>query len=102
MWPRWTTGTPTLPTSPVASGESGSYPVWVGRSRGAVSAWTRYESMLNLAFASSPATILCPYDMRAVSANVVADAYRTHPQIMQGTNKVASHTYREPEDFLLD
>ena len=24
MWPRWTTGTPTLPTSPRASGESGS------------------------------------------------------------------------------
>ena len=24
MWPRWTTGTPTLPTSPMAIGESGS------------------------------------------------------------------------------
>jgi hypothetical protein len=33
MWPRWTTGTPTLPTSPRASSESGSYPVWVGRSK---------------------------------------------------------------------
>ena len=33
MWPRWATGTPTLPTSPAASGESGSYPVCVGRSK---------------------------------------------------------------------
>ena len=24
MWPRWDTGTPTLPTSPAASGASGS------------------------------------------------------------------------------
>jgi hypothetical protein len=30
--PRCGTGTPTLPTSPWASGSSGSYPVWVGRS----------------------------------------------------------------------
>ncbi len=33
MCPRWATGTPTLPTSPAASGASGSYPVWVGRSK---------------------------------------------------------------------
>ena len=33
MSPRWTTGTPTLPTSPRASSSSGSYPVWVGRSK---------------------------------------------------------------------
>jgi transcriptional regulator with XRE-family HTH domain len=77
-------------------------PVWVGRPAAETHAWTRYESMINLAFASSPATILCPYDTRAVSASVVADAYRTHPQITQGTNEVASHTYREPADFLLD
>jgi hypothetical protein len=32
MWPRWATGTPTLPTSPRAKGSSGSYPVCVGRS----------------------------------------------------------------------
>jgi hypothetical protein len=33
MWPMCATGTPTLPTSPLASGSSGSYPVWVGRSK---------------------------------------------------------------------
>ncbi len=33
MWPRWATGTPTLPTSPAAAGSSGSYPIWVGRSK---------------------------------------------------------------------
>ncbi|RAO57299.1 hypothetical protein PSN01_03128 [Micromonospora saelicesensis] len=33
MSPRWATGTPTRPTSPEASSWSGSYPVWVGRSK---------------------------------------------------------------------
>ncbi len=33
MSPRWATGTPTRPTSPAASSWSGSYPVWVGRSK---------------------------------------------------------------------
>ena len=33
MCPRWAIGTPTLPTSPRAIGLSGSYPVWVGRSK---------------------------------------------------------------------
>jgi hypothetical protein len=33
MSPRWEIGTPTRPTSPVASGSSESYPHWVGRSK---------------------------------------------------------------------
>ena len=33
MSPRCATGTPTRPTSPAASSSSGSYPVWVGRSK---------------------------------------------------------------------
>ena len=33
MSPMLQTGTPTLPTSPRASGWSLSYPVWVGRSK---------------------------------------------------------------------
>ena len=33
MSPRCATGTPTRPTSPEASSWSGSYPVWVGRSK---------------------------------------------------------------------
>jgi transcriptional regulator with XRE-family HTH domain len=77
-------------------------PVWAGRSAAETNTWTRYESMINLALASSPATIVCPYDVRSVSADVVVDAHRTHPEVLQGTNKAASRTYREPEAFLLD
>ena len=76
-------------------------PVWAGRSAAETHAWTRYESMINLAFASSPATIVCPYDVRAVPTDVVADAHRTHPEVTHGPNNSASRTYREPADFLL-
>src|SRR5260370_9858562 len=41
-------------------------PVWAGRSDAEVIDWTRYESMINLALASAPATFMCPYDARSV------------------------------------
>ena len=55
MWPRCATGTPTLPTSPRAMIESGSYPVCVGRSNAIDSpVWpfarlVRYNSLLFVA-----------------------------------------------------
>jgi transcriptional regulator with XRE-family HTH domain len=76
-------------------------PVWAGRSDAEITMWTRYESMINLSFASSPATIVCPYDTRALPEEIVADARRTHPEVAHGTDATASLTYREPLDFLL-
>jgi transcriptional regulator with XRE-family HTH domain len=76
-------------------------PVWTGRSDDEVTAWTRYESIINLAFASSPATIVCPYDVRSLPAAIVADALQTHPEVAHGSDVTASAAYREPEDFLL-
>jgi transcriptional regulator with XRE-family HTH domain len=76
-------------------------PVWAGRSRPEITAWFRYESLVNLAFASAPATIVCPYDTRSVPAKVVADARRTHPEATHEATVTMSPTYQEPEDFLL-
>jgi transcriptional regulator with XRE-family HTH domain len=76
-------------------------PVWAGRSRSEVGAWTRYESILNLSFASSPATIVCPYDARSVERRVVTGAQHTHPEIEDHGGVSLSSAYREPEDFLL-
>jgi transcriptional regulator with XRE-family HTH domain len=77
-------------------------PVWAGRSGAEITAWTRYESFLNLSFASSPATIVCPYDTRSLPEEVVADARLTHPKLGDGVDATLNPTYREPEDFLLD
>jgi transcriptional regulator with XRE-family HTH domain len=76
-------------------------PIWEGRSDAEVLAWTRFESLLNLAFASSPVTIVCPYDTRSVPEEIVTDAHRTHPEVARGSEATASPLYREAEDFLL-
>jgi hypothetical protein len=76
-------------------------PVWAGRSDPEITAWTRYESLLNLAFASSPATIVCPYDVRSLPPDVVEQARQTHPEVAHGDETTASTTYREPAEFLL-
>ena len=77
-------------------------PIWAGRTAGEIAAWTRYESMINLSFASSPATIMCPYDLRTAPDSVVADALRTHPQVAHASGTTTSPGYREPADLLLD
>jgi transcriptional regulator with XRE-family HTH domain len=74
---------------------------WTADSDAQIAAWTRYESLVNLAFASSPATILCTYDERTFSASDVANAQRTHPEIVCGSSATASASYQRPEDLLL-
>jgi transcriptional regulator with XRE-family HTH domain len=77
-------------------------PVWVGRSPKEVKAWTRYESLINLVFASAPATFMCAYDTRSAPAGVLADAQRTHPELELADGVAASPSYQHPEDWLLE
>lgn len=77
-------------------------PIWKGRSPAEITAWGCYESLVNIAFASSPATIICPYDVAALPEELVDDARRTHPEVAHGRRATASATYRPPEDLLLD
>ena len=67
-----------------------------------IAAWIRYESLVNLAFASSPATIICTYDEESLPEGVIADALLTHPEFAHGSNATGNHSYREPEQFLVD
>jgi hypothetical protein len=75
---------------------------WGGGSRAEIEAWTRYESLVSLTFAASPATILCTYDERAFSSAAIADARCTHPEIVCGPDTTTSPEYRRPEQLLLD
>jgi transcriptional regulator with XRE-family HTH domain len=63
--------------------------------------WTRYESLLNLIFAGSPMTILCPYDAKALDPAIVSDARHTHPELVQGGETTASPSFTEPGRFAL-
>ncbi|MBG0826649.1 sensor histidine kinase [Planomonospora sp. ID67723] len=74
-------------------------PVWHGRTPAEEAEWTRYESVINAAFADSPAWIVCPYDTRVLPERVVADARRTHPNLLAGSAAQISHVYADPAAF---
>ena len=77
-------------------------PVWTGGTEAENRAWIRYESMVNLSLAASPATIMCTYGTRTVSPSIVADAPCTHPHVHVGADSVASPEYRPPHALLLE
>ncbi|WP_328498196.1 sensor histidine kinase [Streptomyces sp. NBC_00414] len=75
-------------------------PIWPGRGEFETREWMRYESLLNVAFADTGHWILCPYDARALSAEVVCSASRTHPELALGARETAaSACYADPADF---
>jgi transcriptional regulator with XRE-family HTH domain len=76
-------------------------PVWAGRSRAQVRRWCRYESLLNLAFAALPVTIICPYDERTVTPSILRQARATHPETIGGGLTAASSDYVPPSAFVL-
>src|SRR5947207_5572316 len=70
-------------------------PVWAGRDALETAEWKRFDALVNLAFAETPTSMLCPYDSRTVPAEVVADARRTHPWL-DGTR---NESYLDPAAF---
>jgi hypothetical protein len=77
-------------------------PVWTGRSPAEVIEWIRFESMLNLLLASSPATMVCPYDARGLPDTVLTAAQCTHPEVALAGDVTRNPAYREPVEFLLN
>jgi transcriptional regulator with XRE-family HTH domain len=73
-----------------------------GRSAAEIASWTRYESIVNIAFAASPATIVCSYDERTWPEQTISDARRTHPLVARGSRATPNPEYRDPADLLLD
>jgi anti-sigma regulatory factor (Ser/Thr protein kinase) len=58
-------------------------PVWAGRSDAALDECARHESLLDVAFTRGRSwRLLCPYDLDALTPNVIDAARRTHPALM--------------------
>ncbi|MEU9169133.1 anti-sigma factor RsbA family regulatory protein [Streptomyces sp. NPDC048420] len=57
-------------------------PIWAGRSATEYPACVQHEALINAAFEGRDVTILCPYDTRRLDPQVVADAYATHPVVI--------------------
>jgi anti-sigma regulatory factor (Ser/Thr protein kinase) len=74
-------------------------PIWPGRSTAEVVEATRHEALINLAFATAPVSILCPYDTSGLSQSVVEDAERTHPHLVCSVDEFVSAHYTDPVDL---
>jgi anti-sigma regulatory factor (Ser/Thr protein kinase) len=72
-------------------------PIWAGRTSAEYPACVQHEAMINLAFAESDVTILCPYDARRLTRAVLADAERTHPVIVTAERRRPSDGYGPPD-----
>lgn len=60
-----------------------SEPLWPGRTPAEIREATRHEALANLAFAATPAAILCLYDRAGLETGVLADARVTHPGVIE-------------------
>jgi anti-sigma regulatory factor (Ser/Thr protein kinase) len=70
-------------------------PIWKGRDADELVECQRHESLLNVAFAGGrPWWLLCPYDTAQLDPEVVAEARRSHPFVLDGSGHAASTTYR--------
>jgi anti-sigma regulatory factor (Ser/Thr protein kinase) len=67
--------------------------IWPGRSAAELCEATRHEALLNLAFATVPATIVCPYDITGLGSAVADEAECTHPSILRNGRTRAADGY---------
>jgi anti-sigma regulatory factor (Ser/Thr protein kinase) len=74
-------------------------PIWAGRSPAELSECQRHEALLNLAFADTgPWRLLCPYDTATLPADVLEEAHRSHPVIVDRDEERSSATYRDLDE----
>lgn len=71
-------------------------PIWPGRSDLEYPACVQHEALINTAFEGRDATLLCPYDASGLPQNVLDDAHRTHPVVIDRARRVASERYIDP------
>jgi anti-sigma regulatory factor (Ser/Thr protein kinase) len=71
-------------------------PAWAGRSAAELVEAARHEALINLAFSGKPVTVLCPYDAAGLPPDVLADAERTHPELLDTDGARPSPAYLGP------
>jgi anti-sigma regulatory factor (Ser/Thr protein kinase) len=70
-------------------------PVHAGRSPTELTECQLHEALLNVAFdVATPFWLLCPYDLEALTVEVIDEARRTHPFVAQGDERRACDAFR--------
>lgn len=73
-------------------------PVWPGRTPLEYPACAAHELLINTVFAGRDAAILCPYDAVMLNRAAIADAWRTHPVMIEAGERVPSPSFGDPVD----
>jgi anti-sigma regulatory factor (Ser/Thr protein kinase) len=71
-------------------------PGWQCGTPDEITEWTRYESIVNQAFADIDASVLCLYDERTTATAVVDGALRTHPELLCDSGPRPNEAYADP------
>ena len=69
-------------------------PIWPGRRSAEIVESQRHEELLNVAFRSEPLWLLCPYDVAGLDPEIIAEARRSHPRVVDGSGGWPSPDYR--------
>jgi anti-sigma regulatory factor (Ser/Thr protein kinase) len=77
-------------------------PIWLGRNSDETAEAIRHEALINLAFAGSPVTVLCPYDGDVLPRDVIDASWRIHPVVIDGGLARISGRYGDPEAVYAD
>ncbi len=71
-------------------------PGWERGSPAEIAEWTRYESLVNQAFAAIDASVLCVYDRRTAAPGVIEGVLRSHPELVDDDGPGPNGAYRDP------
>jgi anti-sigma regulatory factor (Ser/Thr protein kinase) len=66
---------------------------WPGRSASELREIARYEMLMNLAFAGSAISMLCPYDAAGLPGSVTSAVRASHPWVRQAGREIRSGDY---------
>jgi anti-sigma regulatory factor (Ser/Thr protein kinase) len=68
-------------------------PIWPGRTAAEYPACAQHEALINMSFTGRRVTILCPYDVEGLAAEVIREAARTHPVLRDASREWFSADY---------
>ena len=77
-------------------------PIWLGRNADETTEAIRHEALINLSFANSDMTVLCPYDTDTLPKRVVHESWRIHPVLIDGGSPRVSGSYGDPREVYRD
>jgi anti-sigma regulatory factor (Ser/Thr protein kinase) len=74
-------------------------PPWPLASPAGIREWARHEAIINVAFAGTPVTFVCPYAAHALPAAIIEHARSTHPEIVNGRGPRGSDGFVNPRMY---